>query len=513
MFKKTKLNANDLGTLFFLAALIFGAWFRALPPYLAGFPINDGGLFYKMIEAVRENHYRLPETVHYNGLNIPFAYPPFAFYLAGGVADLFGKPLMDVVLWFPAIVLIAIIPAVFYFANAILKSRLQAGLATLLYALLPRSITWLIMGGGVTRGLGQLFLILAVANVYLLFAEKQKKRLLSAMIFSALVCATHPEAALHTVGIALVLWLFYGRNKDGMINALIVALGTALLTSIWWLPVLARFGLDPYLSAAQTGLNGLSYSIVLFAPYSGEPFMTIIALLAILGFAAQVAKGEYLLPALLAVPFVVEPRSAANVSIIPMALLASVALTDLLLPALARIESAARNIPFKNVLQSRSEKLLFFYLLFCVLIGMHFFASGLNEKRVSPEHRQAFAWIQQNAPADGKFLIITGKTDLFADPINEWFPVLTNRVSLTTIQGYEWVGQGAFAEKVPVMQSLQRCAALTCIESAAQEAGVDYDYIYVANANANLIYDLQSKGTYSSAYEKDGIVIFRREKR
>jgi hypothetical protein len=533
MFKKTQLASDEIGVLFLIAALVFGAAFRVLPPYLAQFPINDGGLFYKMIEAVQANHYRLPEYVQYNGLEIPFAYPPLAFYLAGFVADISGKPLMDVVLWFPAIVLIAVIPAVYYFANIFSQSRLQAGLATFTYALLPRSVTWLVMGGGVTRSLGQLFLILAVANIYLLFNRKNLtgfhkspinqdetdsrdarstfvttkpvRFIVLSIIFSALVCLTHPEAALHTIGFALILFLFYGRNKAGIINALIVICGTLILSAPWWMFTLARFGLDPYLSAASTGLNGLSYLIVLFAPFTGEPFMTIIAVFAILGFAAQLAKREYLLPLLFVAPFIIEPRSAANVSIIPMALLASIAWTDLILPALSKIESAQ----FAKFLQSRAEKLLFFYLTFCLIVGMQLFTLDFREKRVSPEHRAACAWIGQNTPADSKFLILTGKTDLFADSLNEWFPVLSNRVSLTTIQGYEWTGKGMFAERVPFMQGLQRCASLECVEATAKAAVFDYNYVYAANANASLVYELKSGEKYSTTYEKDNVLIFK----
>jgi len=82
-----------------------GAALRLYTAYQAGFPINDGGLFYKMTRAIQYNNYLLPEYVYYNGLEIPFAYPPFGFYLAGLINDLLGIPLIKVFLWLPAIVL------------------------------------------------------------------------------------------------------------------------------------------------------------------------------------------------------------------------------------------------------------------------------------------------------------------------------------------------------------------------------------------------------------------------
>jgi len=513
-----KLSTDDIGTLLFMASLIFGAWFRIYPPFAAGFPINDGGLFYKMIEALQQNNFRLPEYVQYNGLNIPFAYPPFAFYLAGSISKAFDVSLFQILLWMPAVILIAVIPAIFHLSNLLLKSRLQAGLAAFLYAMLPRSITWLIMGGGVTRSLGQLFLILASINIYLLFTAKQKKHLAFSVLFSALVCVTHPEATIHTLGIALLLWLFYGRNKEGIANTILVAIGTLLLTSPWWITILLRFGLDPYLSAAQTGLNSANYFIVLFVPFSGEPFLTIIAFLAILGIGVKVAKGDYLLPIWYALPFILEPRNAANVSIIPMAILASIALTELLLPLLSKLEGTKRNLQFNSFLQSRAEKLIFAYILMCLLIGMQYFDLSFRQNRVSPQHHDAFEWIKMNAPSDSKFLILTGKTDLFADYLNEWFPVLTDRRSLTTIQGYEWMGDGLFAKNVESMQGLQQCpvkdGVLNCIESIAKQAELDYDYIYVARINGditwgdNLIYELQNRDQYTQSYFNQYSAIF-----
>jgi len=149
--RRFTLITEKLGKFFLLLALIFGSWYRVSVPLDAGFPINDGGLFYLMIQALRENHYRLPEYIHYNGLNIPFAYPPLAFYIAGLLTDFFHTNIIKIMLYSPGIVLILTIPAVYYLAKLLLKSEFQAGLSSLFYSVMPGSITWVIMGGGVTR--------------------------------------------------------------------------------------------------------------------------------------------------------------------------------------------------------------------------------------------------------------------------------------------------------------------------------------------------------------------------
>jgi hypothetical protein len=523
--QRKPLNQDEVGILFLIAALIFGSWFRLFPVYKAQFPINDGGLFYRMTEAVIENGFRLPAYVHYNGLSIPFAYPPLGFYLAGIVSAALGIKLIQIFLYLPAIVLIVTLFAFFALANTLFESKLKAGLATLIFALLPRSITWLIMGGGVTRSFGELFLILAVLNIYLLFKNQTKKNLWLSILFSSLVCLSHPEAAVHTIGFALVLWVLIGRDRKGTLFALEVAGGTILLTSIWWLPTIIRLGITPFVSAVQTGLhsaNALAYFLISF---SEEPFLTIIAVLAIIGLAVKIVQREFLLPLWYVLPFVIEPRNAPNVSAIPMALLASTALQELIFPALARLESQLRKIEFRQSLQSRIEKGLFVYLGLCMLTGMYYYDLTITDRKVSPENQKAFQWVAENTPIDSRFLVVTGNTDLFADWTLEWFPVLTNRTSLTTIQGYEWLDGKNFSEHVNEIQLLQHCLTnstpLTCMEIQAEKLGPGYDYIYVAKKTSpenyvttirgnGLIFDLLQDGrNFTEVYQTNEVAIFK----
>jgi hypothetical protein len=530
MFNRAKtqrkpLSQDEIGILFLIAAFIFGSWFRLFPVYEAQFPINDGGLFYRMTEAVIENGFRLPKFVHYNGLSIPFAYPPLGFYIAGITSAIFGIKLIQVFLYLPAIVLIVMLFAFFALANTLFTSKLKAGVATLIFALLPRSITWLIMGGGVTRSFGELFLILAVQNIYLLFKKRTPKNLWLSILFSSLVCLSHPEAAVHTIGFALVLWVLIGRDRKGTLFALGVAGGTILLTSIWWFPIINRFGVAPFVSAVQTGLHSTNALVYFLISFSEEPFLTIIAVLAIIGLAVKIVRREFLLPLWYVLPFLIEPRNAPNVSAIPMALLASTALQGLIFPALAQLESQLKKIEFQRSLQSKIEKGLLVYLGLCMLTGMYYYDLTITDRKVSPENQEAFQWVEENTPIGSRFLVVTGNTDLFADWTLEWFPVLTNRTSLTTIQGYEWLVGKNFSEHVNNIQLLQHCLAnstpLACVETQAEKLGSGYDYIYIAKKTAPenyanmirgdaLILEITREGElYKQVYHSNEVSIFK----
>ncbi|MBI3738060.1 MAG: hypothetical protein HY258_03325, partial [Chloroflexi bacterium] len=76
-----RLTQDEIGALIAMLAVIFGGWVRLSAPAMAGFPINDGGLFYVMMQSIQRNNFQLPAFVQYNGLDIPFAYPPFGLYV------------------------------------------------------------------------------------------------------------------------------------------------------------------------------------------------------------------------------------------------------------------------------------------------------------------------------------------------------------------------------------------------------------------------------------------------
>src|SRR6266545_8069862 len=73
-------------------ALFLGSVIRIFPEVMAGFPLNDGGMFYVMIRDLRLNHYFLPAFTTYNLAAIPFAYPPLGLYLAALLRDVLGLP-------------------------------------------------------------------------------------------------------------------------------------------------------------------------------------------------------------------------------------------------------------------------------------------------------------------------------------------------------------------------------------------------------------------------------------
>ena len=160
-----------------LLALLAGGLLRLSFAWSASFPLNDGGLFYLMVQELRQAGYRLPSFTAYNGGQIPFAYPPLGLYLAGLVADLGRWSLLDVFRLLPAVLSVATIPAFYALARDVLPTRTATVGAVLAFAFMPGSFAWQIMGGGVTRAPGMLLATLAVQQAYRLYTRRGLRHL------------------------------------------------------------------------------------------------------------------------------------------------------------------------------------------------------------------------------------------------------------------------------------------------------------------------------------------------
>jgi len=524
---KPRLSQDDVGKLIALWAVLIGAFLYLYQPWLAGFPINDGGLFYSMIRTIQQNDFQLPQQVAYNGLSIPFAYPPLALYLGALLSSLLHLDPITILQWLPACILIAISITFYFLARRLLDSPIAAGIATFLYMCTPRSATWLIMGGGLTRGFGHLFLLLTVLHVYSLYTRRERRYIYLSTMAGSLVVLTHPEAALHTVAACALCWIIKGRTRRATLDSLWIGAGVALVTAIWWVPVLLRHSGAPFVAAGGTGWE-FTVNLIkpLFLTFSEEPMMTLVPVLGLIGLAASLARNEYFLPAWFGLPFLVDPRSAATVAIVPGVLLAAKALDGVIFPGIAGKQSVTTWAEIPGPYHRPAVRLLLSFLGVYMLIMALYAGMELSRVRVSPENRTAFNWVAQHTPLGSRFIILDGTTEMFCSPVQEWFPAITARISQTTIQGYEWVGNGRFFERLTGLQDMQLCQYEiepgACVLNKAAALGLDFDYVYVTRQTAlthdcrtgterhigdEMVNELLAGGGYATVYETEAVEI------
>lgn len=477
--KKTErtLTRNQWATLILGLALFLGLLIRLFPGLLARFPLNDGGMFLGMIRDLRANGFLLPTFTTYNLANIPFAYPPFGFYVAA-LLSLLGIPELETLRWMPALVNFVSIPAFYLLANALLKDRPHAAVAAVIFALVPSSYGWQIMGGGLTRSFGILFIILALYAVYRMFERDAWTFVLLSMLFGALAVLSHPEAGLATASACAFFWLAFGRTKRGILQAVLVALGVAVLTAPWWSSVLSMHGLSPFLSVLHSGqynVNPLQKLIHDLVRLDG--YITLFYALMWIGVLWNLYKHQFFLPIWLALHFFVEPRSAEAFAFLPACILTAQTLVDVLPTLVDRLRRPVNVTEFTQR-NGWTLSLLVLMLFWFVQSGLYDFAL-VNTSLVPPAPQAMMDWVRENTPADARFLVLTGQSSVMIDPLQEWFPALAERHSLATQQGYEWTLGVDFFPRLDQFSALQKCRDVMCIQVSAEESGLVFDYLLV----------------------------------
>ena len=114
-------HSKEVSRFFLILTAFFGLYVRLFPLFKTNFPLVDGGMFYTMIKDLQSAHFVLPIFTTYNQAEIPFAYPPLAFYIAGFLNTFTDISLIDIIKWQPVFISILTIPIFYYFVKQVLN--------------------------------------------------------------------------------------------------------------------------------------------------------------------------------------------------------------------------------------------------------------------------------------------------------------------------------------------------------------------------------------------------------
>ena len=500
-------------------AIFLGAFLRFNPSLIAGYPVGDGGMFAVMVDDLKVSRYALPGFTTYNHSNIPFAYPPIGFYAGRIAADLFGLTAVQALRWVPALFASLSIPAFYLLALQLLRNKYDASVATLFFAMMPRAMSWFVSGGGLTRSPGQFFMLLALAVVVKLLNGNRRRDIFWAGIFAGLTIMSHPEAAVHMIASVIFLWVMLGRSRTSFLHLVGVGGVAFAVSAPWWVTVIQYHGIAPLLSAMQTGQKSLAVLNLLSFNFSEEVFATLIAVLGLIGLGHCLVRRVYLLPFWLAIPFVVEGRSAVLPAAIPLAMLAALGFSNVVLPALAPNDRLQRK-EYDQI--SGVEFGLFVYMMIFLVFSTYQFGLQLAGTTLSLSDRQAMEWVRENTNSDSRFLVLTGTNAVTCDLVLEWFPALTGRQSIYTVQGTEWTKGPDFAPYVRSTYAVQECLTdgdLSCLDSTIPRS--EYDHIYLSKFLSRDCRTIEYKNTFHyflesirmdqelrPVYESERVIIF-----
>lgn len=510
--KNARSYDQDVTGFFLLLAGVFGLAVRLYPLLKTNFPLVDGGMFYAMIKDLQASNFILPVFTSYNLGDIPFAYPPLGFYLAGGLNSLTGISILNILRWLPVSVTVLNIPLFYYLAEKVLASKPMAALAALVFTLTPNSYWWNIVGGGLTRSLGTLLFTAAALCVYQMY-RRRSKFWVAASIFSAAGCVlSHPAWAVQAAVVSVILWYFFGRDRQGILYSAIVALGVLLLTSPWWISVIHHHGIDTLLNAGQGTYSRLKFWTVFFTLSFTDEYTPVIAVFGLCGLFMHLARKDYFLIAWVLLCLFVEPRSGIAASIFPFSLMAATVLSDGIASRLV-VENTSSNDWIES-LKSNSGRLFFGFFILLFTYNAFQVSDTLSHQVLRAEERTAIEWIKSNTNPADRFLVLDQQGNPLHSPLTEWFPALAERRSIATIQGTEWLnGKNSYTNQFNAIVGVQQCiySNVNCIYELQGALSDKYEYIMlsVAGGQSPLIDSLNSSRDFSLIYSEDSIKIYR----
>jgi hypothetical protein len=512
-FNLRKLQVHlDSHSRYVIYAFIAGTLLRLFFVLRADFPIHDGGMFYVMIRDLQSNNYHLPWYTSYNSANIPYLYPPLPLYLVGLVEELTSWQLLEILRIFPVVFSVLTIPAFYLLSKTILKSKEAIVFSVFVFAFIPVSFLWLIMGGGITRSLGTLFSILALWQAYILYTRQDPKFVLSTALFCGLTLLSHPEAGYFLAYSMAFFMLVVGRNRRGIRNSFLVLIGTFIVISPWLITLLSRFGMTFLQPLLESGFSRFESLLSLFfIMFTNEPFAPLLAFMAALGLLICIAEGKYFLPVWILLVFLLQARAPDQRAVTPLSMLAGIGMAEVILPIFSRAQK--RNV--RNVVLSIVVFSAFLYSFLSAYVA--FYSIGIA---LPVAERQAMEWVRKMTPQDSTFLVIP-YDDWIADRSSEWLAVLTGRSSIAVVQGYEWLE--GFSDRIARHDELQKCSIqdAQCVEQWAETYQVTFTHVYIpkpctirtmpsVDGCKGLRNSLQGDARYVLIFENDGASIYER---
>ena len=514
-----RIRQQEVTLFFLILTAIFGIGVRVFPLLRNDFPLVDGGMFYNMILDLQANHYLLPAYTTYNLLQIPYAYPPLAFYLSGLINTLTHLPLLELIRWLPFVGNLLVLPVVYLFARQLLRSPSSAALVTFMYAMMPNTYWWQITGGGLTRSLGAFFGFLTVYCALRMFQEKRTAWLLGTLATGTLVILSHPEWALQAAVGAALMGLFWGRNRTGLLHALLVFLGTIMLTAPWWLTVMLQHGAGTFLYASQSTVSRLLFWTPLLTLSFTSEYVTFLAVFAIIGIFLALARHEYFLPVWVLAGLFVDPRGGIPFTLLPFSILAAGVVIELVAPYFLRLCGREVDEWWQSLELPLGKAFIGFLIIFC-FVNAYTVSNTISFHALTTQERLALTWVATETDPRDSFLVLSGETNPLHSALLEWFPALTGRHSLTTVQGSEWLsGKQHYQVRLKLFSQAQTClyAGTDCLSGLVKAYGEPIDIIVLSQEDGiipvestPLDQSLRDSSEFKLVYMNEEVHIFER---
>jgi hypothetical protein len=239
----------------------------------------------------------------------------------------------------------------------------------------------------------------------------------------------------------------------------------------WAIAIVSMHGSGPLLASAGSRAQvGVPVASFLFEDVTGAAFSVFLGF-GLIGLVVELARRRFLIPAWLGLSVLFLAGGGWIMPMLPMAALIGVAIVDVVIPGLAHL-----GVGRQGTVRAMAG-LLTAGLVASLGVG-YVILTPLYP--LSVDQRTAMSWIKDNTPNNATFAVVTGQPWAL-DTASEWFPALTERISVGTAQGYEWTP--SWDARVSEAVDLQACVSdghVGCLARWMAASGRMPTFVYVA---------------------------------
>ena len=164
-------------------------------------------------------------------------------------------------------------------------------------------------------------------------------------------------------------------------------------------------------------------------------------------------------------------------------------------------------------LHTKIGRLFFGFFIILFLYNAYSVSNTLSYQVLGTEELEAISWVKSNTNLTDHFLILDEQGNPLLSPFIEWFPALTDRRSVATLQGTEWLGEDKhYNKQLPTVVSLHQCLYnnVNCLYDLQDKMTDTYNFIIVSSKSPiPLLNSLESHPDFQLTYSSPMIKIFQ----
>jgi hypothetical protein len=221
--------------------------------------------------------------------------------------------------------------------------------------------------------------------------------------------------------------------------------------------------------------------------------------------------------------FAVDPRGGAPASMLPASILAVTAIKYAIAPQLLKTQLVSSDpSEWFDSLKTTIGRFFWGFLIIVLIVNTFRFSIVLSFRSLGTEELNSAKWIESHTTPSARFLVFDWQNNWAQSSLLEWFPTLTGRRSITTVQGTEWFsGETSYSQQVDRFNQSRLCLYddVSCLINLLKDPLLQFDYIVVSlkdpggpDRQSSLLVSLENSTEFQTIYSSPAVMIFRFEK-